>query len=54
MLQRIKNCFGIDNDTQLDNEVGVDEIYVGGEIVIDTLIKRLKTHKEEALRIKQL
>jgi transposase-like protein len=25
MLQRIRNCFGIDNDTQLDNEVEVDE-----------------------------
>lgn len=31
MLQRIRNCFGIDNDTQLDNEVEVDETYVGGK-----------------------
>ena len=31
MLQRIRNCFGIDNDSQLDNEVEVDETYVGGK-----------------------
>jgi len=31
MLQRIRNCFGIDNDVQLDNEVEVDETYVGGK-----------------------
>ncbi|MGB1042958.1 MAG: IS1595 family transposase [Tenacibaculum sp.] len=31
MLQRIRNCFGIDNDTKLGNEVEVDETYVGGK-----------------------
>lgn len=31
MLQRIRKCFGIDNDTQLDNEVEVDETYIGGK-----------------------
>jgi ISXO2-like transposase domain len=31
MLQRIRNCFGIDNDVQLDNEVEADETYVGGK-----------------------
>lgn len=31
MLQRIRNCFGIDNGTQLDNEVEIDETYVGGK-----------------------
>lgn len=31
MLQRIRNCFGIDNDTQLDNEVEIDETFVGGK-----------------------
>lgn len=30
MLQRIRNCFGLDND-QMDNEVEVDETYVGGK-----------------------
>ena len=31
MLQRIRNCFGFDNDVKLDNEVEVDETYVGGK-----------------------
>lgn len=31
MLQRIRNCFGLNNDEQLDNEVEVDEAYVGGK-----------------------
>ncbi|MCB0400939.1 MAG: IS1595 family transposase [Flavobacteriales bacterium] len=31
MLQRIRNCFGIDNDAELDNEVEADETYVGGK-----------------------
>ena len=30
MLQRIRNCFGIDND-QLEGEVEIDETYVGGK-----------------------
>ena len=30
MLQRIRNCFGIE-DAQLDNEVEIDETYVGGK-----------------------
>ena len=31
MLQRIRNCFGIENNNELDNEVEVDETYVGGK-----------------------
>jgi len=31
MLQRIRNCFGFDNDDDLSNEVEVDETYVGGK-----------------------
>lgn len=31
MLQRIRNCFGFDNDSTLDNEVEIDETYVGGK-----------------------
>jgi hypothetical protein len=31
MLQRIRNCFGFDNDVILDNEVELDETYVGGK-----------------------
>lgn len=30
MLQRIRNCFGIENDNDLDNEVEVDETAIGG------------------------
>lgn len=31
MLQRIRNCFGIENDGELQNEVEIDETYVGGK-----------------------
>jgi len=31
MLQRIRNCFGIHNDGELNNEVEIDETYVGGK-----------------------
>lgn len=33
MLQRIRNCFGLDNDDkgQLEGEVEIDETYVGGK-----------------------
>ena len=31
MLQRIRNCFGIHNEGELNNEVEIDETYVGGK-----------------------
>lgn len=31
MLKRIRNCFGSDNDGELDNQIEVDETYVGGK-----------------------
>lgn len=31
MLQRIRNCFGISNNDQLDNEIEIDETFVGGK-----------------------
>jgi transposase-like protein len=31
MLGRIRQCFGIDSDTQLENEVEADETFVGGK-----------------------
>lgn len=31
MLQRIRNCFGIENNNELNNEVEADETYVGGK-----------------------
>lgn len=32
MLQRIRNCFGLDNNDQLSGEVEIDETYVGGKM----------------------
>ena len=31
MLQRIRNCFGIENNEELNNTVEIDETYVGGK-----------------------
>ena len=31
MLQRIRKCFGIENNNILDNDVEIDETYVGGK-----------------------
>lgn len=31
MLQRIRKCFGIENNHELDNEVEIDETFVGGK-----------------------
>jgi len=31
MLQRIRKCFGIENNNHLDNDVEIDETYVGGK-----------------------
>lgn len=31
MLQRIRKCFGIENDNNLDNTVEIDETYIGGK-----------------------
>lgn len=31
MLQRIRNCFSIENNEKLDNEVEADETYIGGK-----------------------
>lgn len=31
MLQRIRNCFGIENNNDLNNTVEMDETYVGGK-----------------------
>lgn len=31
LLQRIRNCFGVENGGQLENEVEIDETYIGGK-----------------------
>ncbi|MEX0608570.1 MAG: IS1595 family transposase [Balneolaceae bacterium] len=40
MLHRIRNCFGISDDEQLDGTIEVDEGYVGGENKNRSLSKR--------------
>lgn len=45
MLQRIRNCFGINNDDVADGLVEVDETYVGGENKNKSLSKRKELHK---------
>lgn len=42
MLQRIRNCFGFDNNNDLSNEVEVNETYVGG--------KNKNRHKEKKVK----
>lgn len=42
MLQRIRNCFGFDNDNDLSNEVEVDETYIGGKAKNKHAIKKVK------------
>lgn len=46
MLQRIRACYGINDDNQLDNTVEVDETYVGGENKNKSLSKRKELHKD--------
>ena len=45
MLQRIRNCFGLDKDKKFDNEVEVDETYYGGFNANRSLTKRKELHK---------
>lgn len=40
MLQRIRKCFGIENNNELDNEVEADETYVGAKIKTAIIIKK--------------
>jgi len=53
MLQRIRESFGGDENEQLDNEVEVDETYVGGKNKNRHEHKKVN-HKVVALKIKHL
>jgi len=46
MLHRIRNCFAIDSNDKLSNEVEVDETYVGGHTRNKSISKRKEIHKE--------
>lgn len=45
MLQRIRNCFGFDNDDILSGEVEADETYVGGDIKKMNTKRRNRMHE---------
>lgn len=45
MLQRIRNCFKIKSNIKFDNDVEVDETYVGGKNSNRTKSKRKELHK---------
>jgi len=44
MLQRIRNCFGFDESIKSENEVEIDETYVGGEVKNRSTEKRAEFH----------
>jgi len=47
MLQRIRNCFGLNNDDQMDGEIEADETYVGGKDKNRHADKKVKGNRDD-------
>ena len=52
MLQRIRKCFGIENNHILDNEVEIDETYVGGKNKNRHAHKKVKNSQGRSMKDK--
>ena len=52
MLQRIRNCFGFDNNNDLSNEVEVDETYVGGKNKNKHYAKKIEGTQDRSIKDK--
>ena len=52
MLQRIRKCFGIENNYILDNEVEIDETYVGGKNKNRHAHKKVKNSQGRSMKDK--
>ena len=52
MLQRIRKCFGIENNCLLDNDVEIDETYVGGKNKNRHAHKKVKNSQGRSMKDK--
>lgn len=52
LLHRIRNCFGFDNDNDLNNDIEVDETYVGGKNKNRHFDKRVKNSQGRSYKDK--
>jgi len=52
MLQRIRNCFGFDNNNTLNGEVEVDETYIGGKNKNKHYAKKVKGTQGRSIKEK--